>query len=63
MLMEYANLRLGQETAKLIGGELKLLIGNINKSFKGRLQPGKRVFFHFVRTNGNLNPWREKQVE
>ena len=56
--MQYANLRLWQETAKLIGGELKLLVGDVNKSFKRRLQSGKRVFFHFVRTNGNLNPWK-----
>ena len=49
-------LRLRQQSAKLIGGKLKLLVGNINKSFKSSLQPSKRVFLHFVGTNGNLNP-------
>ena len=30
-------LRLRQQSAKLIGGKLKLLVGNINKSFECRL--------------------------
>ena len=56
----YLGLR--QQSAKPIGGELKLLVGNINKSFKSSLQPGKGVFFHFIGTNGNLNPGKWKKI-
>ena len=60
---DYPDLGLRQQSAKSIGGELKLLVGNINKSFEGRLQPGKRVFLHFVRTNCNLNPGKWENIE